>query len=52
MNRPIQAIVLENEDARPLWVLRVILHHDGRVQTVDDVPNLYAVGRKLLVAVE
>jgi len=44
--------VLENQDARPLWVVRVILHHNGGVQTIDDITDIYTVCRKLLVPVQ
>jgi len=52
MNRSIRAIVFENHDARPLWEVRIVLHHSGRVQTVDDITYLYTVCRKLLVPVK
>jgi hypothetical protein len=49
MNRLIRAIVLKNQDARPLWIVRVILDHNGRVQTVDDITHQNPVCGKLLV---
>ena len=47
MNRLISAILLENQDARPLWVVGVILDHNGRVQTVDDIAHQDPVCGKL-----
>lgn len=52
MNRLIRAIVLKNQDARPLSVVRVILDHNGRVQTVDDITHLDPICGKLLVPVK
>jgi hypothetical protein len=49
MNRLIRAIVLENQDARPLRVIRVVFDHNGRVQPVDHITHLDPVCGKFLV---
>jgi hypothetical protein len=52
MNRLIGSILLQNQDAWPLRVVGVVLHHHGRVQSVDDVVHAYAVCGEFLIAVE
>jgi len=49
MNRQIGGISLENQDARPLRVVRVVLDHDGAVETVDNITNANTVRSKFLV---
>jgi hypothetical protein len=52
VNRLIGSIVLQNQDTWALRVGRVVLHHHGCAQSVDDVVHLYAVGFEFLVAVK
>ena len=52
MNRLTGFIVLQNQDAGSLRVRGVVLDHNGRHQSRNDVAHLYTVRSELLVAVE
>jgi hypothetical protein len=52
MNRLILAIMLQDEHARPLRVIRIILDDDRSVQAFDDIAHRDAVRGKLFVPVE
>ena len=45
-------IVLQNEDAWPFRIVRIIFHSYGLVQAVDDVMHKQVVGGEFFVAVE
>ncbi len=45
------AIVFEDQHARPLRKIRVVFHHHGAGQSVDNVRNRHLVRRKFIVAV-
>ncbi len=52
MNRLTGSILLQNQDAWPLWVTGVILDHHGSFQSVNDIAYVDTVRSELLVAVE
>lgn len=52
MNRLTGSILLQNQDAWPLWVVGVILDHNGSFQPVNDIAHVDTVRGELLVAVE
>jgi len=50
MNRLIPAIPLEDQDAWPLVVIRIVLHDLGPLQPVDHIARLNAVDGQFFVA--
>lgn len=51
MNRPTCAILLEDQHARPLRIIRIILDHDRRVESTDNLTHLDTVRREFIVPV-
>lgn len=52
MNRQSVSISLENQTASTCWVVRVVFHHNGRINSFDTIADLHVVFRRRLVAVE
>ena len=52
MNRQFVSISSENQTASTFWVVRVIFHHNGRINSFDNIANLHVVFRRRFVAVE
>lgn len=51
MNWPACAIPLENQHARPLRIVRIVLDDDRRVESTDDLTHLDTVRREFIVSV-
>jgi len=52
MNRQSVSISLENQTASTFWVVRVVFHHNGRINSFDNIADIHVVFRRRFVAVE